>query len=248
MTIKRVHREIADLAKEDLGKMTLGPKDDNLFEWKAMLPGPEGSVYEGGLFQVDIVLPADYPFSAPKVTFATRIYHMNISERGNVCMDLLKNNWSPALSLYKAMLSLSSLLTDPNPKDPLVPQIATQYTRSRKAHDETARQYVQLYALPSKSSSSKPPSVISSQPVPGPTLAPIRNVRPRRAARHPVAPSTDLSVPIDLTDSDPPTPVAGRKRKPESNDQNGRRKRISDGSDVTTASSSGSRDVIVIDD
>lgn len=77
-----------------------------------------------------------YRFSAPKVTFSTRfvllivhlklyhligtsdrIYHMNISERGNICIDILKNNWSPALSLFKVMLSLSSLLTDPNPSE-----------------------------------------------------------------------------------------------------------------------------------
>jgi ubiquitin-protein ligase len=55
-------------------------------------------------------------FSAPKVTFAMRIYYMNISDRGNICIDILKNNWSPPLSLFKVMLSLSSLLTDPNPR------------------------------------------------------------------------------------------------------------------------------------
>lgn len=55
-------------------------------------------------------------FSAPKVTFVTRIYHMNISDKGNICIDILKQNWSPALSLFKVMLSLSSLLTDPNPR------------------------------------------------------------------------------------------------------------------------------------
>lgn len=60
-TLKRIHREIADLKKEDLGSMTLGPAGDNLFQWKATIPGPEGSVYEGGIFNVDITLGHDYP-------------------------------------------------------------------------------------------------------------------------------------------------------------------------------------------
>jgi ubiquitin-protein ligase len=58
--------------------------------------------------------------------------------------QLLKGAWSPALSLYKVILSLSSLLTDPNPKDPLVPAIAQEYNSHRKKHDEKAREYVKL--------------------------------------------------------------------------------------------------------
>ncbi|KAG2004364.1 ubiquitin-conjugating enzyme E2 [Coprinopsis cinerea AmutBmut pab1-1] len=115
MTMKRIHREIADIQKEDLGGMKLAPSEDNVHVWKGTIPGPEGSVYEGGLFDIEVILPSDYPFSAPKAMFKTKIYHMNISESGNICIDILKNNWSPALSLFKLMLSLSSLLTDPNP-------------------------------------------------------------------------------------------------------------------------------------
>ncbi|CCM06529.1 uncharacterized protein FIBRA_08802 [Fibroporia radiculosa] len=147
-TLKRIHREIADLKKEDLGTIGLAPSDDNLFKWTATIPGPEGSCYEGGVFSADINLGHDYPFSAPKVTFKTRIYHMNINERGNICIDILKSNWSPALSLFKVVLSLSSLLTDPNPKDPLVPSIATEYVRNRTQHDRTARNWTELYARP----------------------------------------------------------------------------------------------------
>ncbi|KAK0477727.1 ubiquitin-conjugating enzyme/RWD-like protein [Armillaria luteobubalina] len=128
MSLKRIHREIVDVQKEDLGDIKLAPTDD-LHLWKGSLPGPEGSVYEGGSFDVDIVLAQDYPFTAPRVVFKTRIYHMNISDQGNICIDILKNTWSPALSLFKVMLSLSSLLTDPNPKDPLVPGIASQYVQ-----------------------------------------------------------------------------------------------------------------------
>ncbi|KAJ6617568.1 ubiquitin-conjugating enzyme/RWD-like protein [Mycena sp. CBHHK59/15] len=135
-TLKRIHREISDVKKEDLGDITLVPSDD-LFVWRGTLPGPEGSVYEGGVFNVAVNLPPDYPFSAPKVTFKTRF---KISDQGNICIDILKHNWSPALSLFKVILSLSSLLTDPNP----IPSIAAQYTRNRKLHDSTARQWTEL--------------------------------------------------------------------------------------------------------
>ncbi|KIY69403.1 hypothetical protein CYLTODRAFT_393710 [Cylindrobasidium torrendii FP15055 ss-10] len=145
---KRIQKEISELSKESLGDITLGPSDHNLYIWHGSLPGPEGSPYEGGVYEIEIQLGTDYPFSAPRAVFKTRIYHMNISEQGGICIDILKNNWSPALSLFKVMLSLSSLLTDPNPKDPLVPNIASQYISNRKLHDQTARQWTSLYAKP----------------------------------------------------------------------------------------------------
>lgn len=61
MTLKRIHREIADVKKEDLGPITLGPTEDSLFVWKGSIPGPKGSCYEGGVFKVNINLAPDYP-------------------------------------------------------------------------------------------------------------------------------------------------------------------------------------------
>ena len=89
--------------------------DDDLQRWTATLIGPDDSVYSGGIFHLDIVMPTNYPFVPPKVAFKTRIYHMNINRDGAICLDILKRNWSPALSISKLMLSLLSLLTDPNP-------------------------------------------------------------------------------------------------------------------------------------
>ena len=63
MTMKRIHREIADAKKEDLGAITLAPTQDSLYRWKGTIPGPQGSPYEGGVYNVDIQLGADYPSS-----------------------------------------------------------------------------------------------------------------------------------------------------------------------------------------
>ena len=81
-----------------------------------------------------------------KVTFRTRIYHCNINSQGAICPDILKDNWSPALTISKVLLSICSLLTDCNPKDPLVGSIAQQYITNKSEHDRTARLWTQRYA------------------------------------------------------------------------------------------------------
>ena len=76
---------MADLAKEDLGDIKLEPDESNIFAWKATIPGPAGSPYEGGVFDVDIKIPGDYPFSPPRLHFLTKVYHCNIAPNGGIC-------------------------------------------------------------------------------------------------------------------------------------------------------------------
>ncbi|KAF7304264.1 UBIQUITIN-CONJUGAT-2 domain-containing protein [Mycena chlorophos] len=212
-TLKRIHREIADVKKEDLGPIVLAPTD-NLFLWHGSLPGPSGSVYEGGTFNFVVELPQDYPFSAPKITLKTRIYHMNInSDMGNICLDILKNNWSPALSLFKVILSLSSLLTDPNPKDPLVPSIATQYTRNRKLHDSTARMWTEQFARP-KATTPAPvaaPAPKRGAPAARQAQAQAQQARPNRAG--PSSQTQTSPIVIEDSDDEAKSRSAGKKRK-----------------------------------
>ena len=142
----RILKELSDIGLDPPPNCNAGPKGDNLYEWVATIVGPQNSPYAGGIFFLDINFTPDYPFKPPKIVFRTRIYHCNINSQGQICLDLLKDNWSPALTISKLLLSISSLLTDANPHDPLVGAIAQQYLTDRQEHDKIAREWTSRYA------------------------------------------------------------------------------------------------------
>ncbi|EGD79569.1 ubiquitin-conjugating enzyme H5b [Salpingoeca rosetta] len=146
MALKRIHRELKDLERDPPAQCSAGPVGDDYFHWSATIMGPSDSPFQGGVFFLDIHFPADYPFKPPKVSFQTKIYHPNINSSGGICLDILKSQWSPALTISKVLLSICSLLTDPNPDDPLVPEIARLYKTDRAKYEKTAREWTTKYA------------------------------------------------------------------------------------------------------
>jgi ubiquitin-conjugating enzyme E2 D/E len=146
MALKRISRELQDLQNDPPMNCSAGPEGDDMFRWEGVIFGPSDSPYSGGVFKLKIIFPIDYPFKCPTVTFTTKIYHPNINSAGIICLDILKNNWSPALTVSKVLLSVCSLLTDPNPNDPLVPEIANLYKMNREKYNEQATLWTQQYA------------------------------------------------------------------------------------------------------
>mmetsp|Transcript_8689 Transcript_8689/g.22481 ORF Transcript_8689/g.22481 Transcript_8689/m.22481 type:complete len:153 (-) Transcript_8689:136-594(-) len=144
--VKRIQKELRAIQKEPLPNCSAAPVGDDLCHWKGYIDGPAASPYEGGRFEVVIRFPADYPFKPPKVAFSTKIYHPNIASNGGICLDILSKAWSPALTISKVLLSICSLLTDPNTGDPLVPEIAQVYDKNRKKFEKTAREWTAKYA------------------------------------------------------------------------------------------------------
>lgn len=120
---------------------------DNLMSWRAKIAGPPDSAYAGGIFYLDVTFPADYPYKGPKMIFKTKIYHPNIDGNGGICLDILKRQWSPVLTLEKVLYSLMALLSEPNPDDPLVPEIANLYVNDRATFLRTAKEWVDKFAL-----------------------------------------------------------------------------------------------------
>lgn len=150
-TFRRLTKEIAELhtfmQEEPDVNFSIGPKSEtDMFQWEGTLFGPKDSPYEGGVFNIDIFFNDDYPLRPPTIIFKTRIFHPNISTDGSICLDILKSDWSPALSIIKVMLSISSLLTDPNPSSPLNSEAAILHA-NQSQYKEKVQEYIRQYCV-----------------------------------------------------------------------------------------------------
>lgn len=146
MALRRISKELKEMENNPPSNVSGGPVGDDLYHWTAVILGPENTPYHGGTFILDIHFPQEYPFKAPKVNFQSKVFHPNISQSGGICLDILKENWSPALTISRVLLSISSLLNDPNPDDPLNSDIASLYKNNRAKFEADARAWTLKYA------------------------------------------------------------------------------------------------------
>ncbi|VDD82511.1 unnamed protein product [Mesocestoides corti] len=117
--------------KEPVEGITTTIDDSNARFFHVVVEGPKDSPYEGGFFKLQLFLPEDYPMSAPKCLFTTKIYHPNIDNLGRICLDILKDRWSPALQIRTVLLSIQSLLSTPNFDDPLATDVASHFKSNK---------------------------------------------------------------------------------------------------------------------
>ncbi|MBA42399.1 MAG: hypothetical protein CMF62_00130 [Magnetococcales bacterium] len=151
--VKRLRKELEQLKNAPLENCSADLVNKIDFSvWKATIKGPVDTPYEDGTFNLSMVFTKEYPFKPPKIKFLTKIYHPNIDEDGNICLDILSNNWSPALSVSKVLLSISSLLEDPNPNDPLLPSAANLYISNKQLYNKKVKEYVLMYAVKKENS------------------------------------------------------------------------------------------------
>ncbi|KAK9066356.1 hypothetical protein SSX86_013691 [Deinandra increscens subsp. villosa] len=144
----RVQKELQECNRDiNVSGISVNPKRDNLINLIGTIPGPVGTPYEGGTFKIDIDLPDAYPFEPPRMKFATKVWHPNISSQsGAICLDILKDQWSPALTLKTALLSIQALLSAPEPDDPQDAVVAQQYLKDYQVFASTARYWTESFA------------------------------------------------------------------------------------------------------
>ncbi|GIK00415.1 hypothetical protein Aspvir_004438 [Aspergillus viridinutans] len=146
---RRIAKEIADIRADTHSQITVEPVegDDDITHLRGTFPGPPGTPYEGGTYEVDIKIPNDYPFRPPVMKFVTKVWHPNVSSQtGAICLDTLSSAWSPVLTIKSALLSLQSLLSTPEPKDPQDAEVATMLLRRPKEFERVAREWAVIHA------------------------------------------------------------------------------------------------------
>jgi ubiquitin-conjugating enzyme E2 D/E len=152
MSQKRIAKELAELTESPPAGISVELVDEsNLYEWKVHMEGPEGSPYQGGDFVLKLSLPTAYPFKPPTVSFATKIYHPNVTndEKGSMCLGMLRaDEWKPSSKISAVLQFARQLLSEPMPDDAIEGRIAEQYRNDRARYDEVAREWTRKHAVP----------------------------------------------------------------------------------------------------
>ncbi|OHS98474.1 Ubiquitin-conjugating enzyme E2 E1 [Tritrichomonas foetus] len=140
---RRIAKEIKDFQTKPPAGITARPiKDDDIFTWKGTIQGPEGTVYENGIFHVKISLPPDYPYKAPFLCFDPPVYHPNVDQKtGQACLEILDKGWAPTVMLTKVLIQVRDLLANPAPAHAVDNSIGEEFVNNRAEFDRKAREW-----------------------------------------------------------------------------------------------------------
>lgn len=172
-TMERLEKEMIELELEDHPtNISFGPvSDHNILEWQGIVIGQLETPFEGGIFKLSIEFPIDYPFSPPDIKFQTKVYHPNIDKHGRINIDILRENWSPALTIEKLMLTICSVLHNPVIEDSGESAgdepISLLYLHDRETYNKVVKEWTRKYASGDIIKDEETPE---QQPPPPPTL------------------------------------------------------------------------------
>ena len=131
------------LQKDPPSGVTGSPMDTNIMMWQAVIFGPDDTPWEGGTFKLVLEFTEDYPNKAPQVKFLTKMFHPNIYNDGQICLDILQNQWSPIYDISAILTSIQSLLCDPNPASPANSEASRLYNENRREYNRRVREIVE---------------------------------------------------------------------------------------------------------
>jgi ubiquitin-protein ligase len=149
--LKKLVSDLREVQTGDYsGQFDIKPSDNTMFHWTGDIYGPQDTPYANAKFKIDIAIPDTYPNVPPLIKFVTKVFHPNIDKTGQICLNILRappnGDWKPCINLPKVVLSVHSLLSDPNPMDPLNTEAGNMYKADPVMFFSTAREWTTSYA------------------------------------------------------------------------------------------------------
>ena len=157
--METIKKEFQDLNRNPMASIGFSvglPDENNLFEWRCTLMGPQDSPYKNGLFYLRVLFPNDYPQSRPEVRFITPIYHVNINDAvhygpeidplGHVCINTI-NNWKPTLTMRQVFTDIFALFYLGNPKNPFSQTMKDELENKKDLYEKKIKYFVKKYAF-----------------------------------------------------------------------------------------------------
>ncbi|EDV51572.1 ubiquitin-conjugating enzyme E2 C [Drosophila erecta] len=129
---KRLHKELMNLMMANEKGISAFPDGENIFKWVGTIAGPRNTVYSGQTYRLSLDFPNSYPYAAPVVKFLTSCFHPNVDLQGAICLDILKDKWSALYDVRTILLSIQSLLGEPNNESPLNAQAAMMWNDQKE--------------------------------------------------------------------------------------------------------------------
>ena len=131
---KRLQQELRSLMMSNDKSVSAFPDGDNMFSWKGTIVGGKSTAYENLSYKLSLSFPSHYPYVPPTVKFVTPCYHPNVDEHGNICLDILKEEWSALYDVRTILLSIQSLLAEPDPHSPLNVEAAQLWESDKEGY------------------------------------------------------------------------------------------------------------------
>lgn len=128
---RRLIRDLKKMQADPPQGISAAPTADDIMKWTAIMFGPEDTIWEGGTFQLEVTFSEEFPTKPPHVRFLTPMFHPNIYNNGEICLDILQNQWSPIYDIASILTSIQSLLCDPNPQSPANAEAARLFANDR---------------------------------------------------------------------------------------------------------------------
>ncbi|KAJ6822688.1 putative ubiquitin-conjugating enzyme E2 C [Iris pallida] len=140
---KRLQKELMSLMMSGNVGVSAFPEGENIFSWVGTIEGGKGTPYEGLSYKLSLRFPLDYPFKPPQVKFETACFHPNVDQYGHICLDILQDMWSSAYDCRTVLLSIQSLLGEPNVESPLNSYAATLWSNQEDYKKMVQKHYTQ---------------------------------------------------------------------------------------------------------